>query len=107
MAVLFRRTILNQTIVYMKTFKRKYQPGERKARVTDDGIMSTHLREEVIRFIECHPARRFSRNLRRMLFEFLMTEGAVESLYLKDLLYDLDGLFELLEVIEGEEAETA
>ncbi|HEX8038926.1 MAG TPA: hypothetical protein VF490_07230 [Chryseosolibacter sp.] len=86
----------------MKTFKRRSRPTGRTAGAGNDRFMSPQLREELVRFIEYHPARRFNRNLRRMLFEFLMTENAVESLYLKDLLYDLDGLFELLDTIEDE-----
>lgn len=32
-----------------------------------------------------------------------MMDGAVESMYLDDLLYDLEGLFEVLDGEEGEE----
>lgn len=31
------------------------------------------------------------------LMEFLMTDNGIEASYLKDLLYDLEGLFELME----------
>jgi hypothetical protein len=60
----------------------------------------TTLAEELDRFIEYHPARRLSRNLRKMLMEFLTYEGATEARYLQDLLYDLQGLFEFLESIQ-------
>lgn len=56
--------------------------------------------EELLRFMEYHPAARLSHNLRKMLMEFLMSDGAVESIYLKDLLYDLDALFDFLEIID-------
>lgn len=58
-----------------------------------------------MRFIEYHPAARFKKNIRKMLLEFLMTEDGVEKIYLNDLLYDLEGLFELLDVIEEGEQE--
>ncbi len=64
--------------------------------------MSTQLREQLLHCLEHHPARRLSVNLRTMLLEFLMCEGAIESPYLEDLLYDLEGLFRLLEVAQGE-----
>src|SRR5258705_10839152 len=56
----------------------------------------------VVHFRECHPVDRFSRNLRTLLIEFLMYDGAIEANYLQDLLYDIQGLFELLEVMEFE-----
>jgi hypothetical protein len=64
--------------------------------------LSTPVKDKFIDFIDQHPARRVSLNLRRMLLEFLMTEHGVEAMYLNDLLYDLDALFELLEVIQTE-----
>jgi hypothetical protein len=60
------------------------------------------VQEAVVHFREYHPVDRFSRNLRTLLLEFLMYDGAIEANYLQDLLYDIQGLFELLEVIELE-----
>jgi hypothetical protein len=60
------------------------------------------VQEAVVHFREYHPIDRFSRNLRTLLLEFLMYDGAIEANYLQDLLYDIQGLFELLEVIELE-----
>ncbi len=60
------------------------------------------VQEELVRFTEYHPVSRLARNLRTMLIEFLMYEGAIEANYLQDLLYDLQGLFDLLEVIQLE-----
>jgi len=60
------------------------------------------VQEAVVHFREYHPVDRFSRNLRTLLIEFLMYDGAIEANYLQDLLYDIQGLFELLEVIELE-----
>lgn len=38
-----------------------------------------------------------------MLLEFLMHDGAFEAVYLKELMYDLNGLFILLDAIEAGE----
>lgn len=62
--------------------------------------LSPELTDEVRRFIEYHPAKRFDKNLRKMLIEFLQFDGAVEAVYLNDLLYDLEGLFTLLDAIQ-------
>jgi hypothetical protein len=49
-----------------------------------------------------HPSERFRENLRRMTFHYLMYDGARESVYIYDLLLDLDGFFELLDVAAKE-----
>lgn len=64
--------------------------------------LSKGITEEVIRFIEYHPVKRFERNLRKLLIEFLQCGGAVEAAYLDDLLYDLEGLFTLLDAIQDD-----
>jgi len=58
------------------------------------------VQEAIIHFREYHQVHRFSRNLRTMLVEFLMYDGAIEASYLQDLLYDIQGLFDLLDVME-------
>lgn len=63
---------------------------------------SPKLIEAFERFAEYHPARRFSRNLRSLLLEFLMYDGSAEAEYLQELVVDMDGLFDLLEVTEEE-----
>lgn len=68
--------------------------------------INTGLQAEFVRFIEYHPAARLSKNLRVMLLEFLQHDGAIEADYLKKLLYDLEGLFELLDAIEVERQKT-
>lgn len=80
----------------MKKDLHKRKPGT----VSGELLISATLQDEVLRFIEYHPAYRFNRNLRKMLLDYLMHEGSLEDLYIKDLLYDLQGLFELLDVIE-------
>lgn len=57
-----------------------------------------NLLEALNHFIEFHPPERMSRNLRKMLVEFLQYQGATEAVYLNDLLYDLEGLFHVLDV---------
>lgn len=69
-------------------------------------VFSDTLKAEFAQFMEYHDASHFSKNLRKMLLEFLMREESIESIYLKDLLYDIDGLFDLLDAI-GSEAEGA
>ena len=64
--------------------------------------LSPALRDEFLRFIEFHQAKRFDRNLRKLLLEFLQFDGAIEAEYLNDLLHDLEGLFTLLEAIQAD-----
>jgi hypothetical protein len=78
--------------------KKKLKPKIVQAK----SLLTKKVKEEFERFIEYHPSARFSSNLRRMLLEFLMYDGAIEANYLHDLIYDLDGLFELLEVIQSD-----
>ena len=65
------------------------------------GLVAAALQEEFVRFIDYHSAARLSRNLRKMLLEFLMYDGALEAIYLRELLYDMVGLFDLLDAIES------
>lgn len=65
-------------------------------------ILTEVLENEFASFIDYHSARQFSKNLRKMLIQFLMHERALDAIYLKELLYDLDGLFELLDIIDTE-----
>ena len=64
--------------------------------------LSADLETGLHHFMEYHSAKQLSRNLRKMLLEYLMRGNAIEALYLKELLYDIDGLFELLDIIETE-----
>lgn len=74
--------------------------------VPKDNLRYSQLQEALDSFVENHPINRLTRNLRTMLLEYLQHEGATESLYLQDLLFDLAGLFELLEVIASAEDQT-
>lgn len=64
-----------------------------------DFTVSPRLQEAFVRFLEYHPAKRFSVNLRSWLLEFLMYDGSAEAEYLYHLVIDLARLFELLEVV--------
>ena len=89
----------------MKRVKKK-GPVKKKAE-SPDFTVTPRLQEAFVRFLEYHPAKRFSVNLRSWLLEFLMYDGSPEAEYLKDLVVDLDGFFELLDVVQknGEEIE--
>jgi hypothetical protein len=56
--------------------------------------------DAISKFMEYYPAKRLSNNLRSLLLEFLMYDGSSEAEYLSDLCVDLDGLFELLDVLD-------
>lgn len=64
-------------------------------------MLTDRLQAAFISFLEHHPLKRFSPNLRSMTLQFIMSGGA-EATYLKDLLLDLDGLFDLLTIAEAE-----
>ena len=85
----------------MKPNKDPRQPDAETTYFAREGSLpvTSELRDEFLRFMDFHSARRFRRNLRKMLLEFMMYEGALEAIYLKDLIYDLDGLFDLLDAI--------
>lgn len=70
--------------------------------MTEGTIVPEHLVAEVMRFIEYHPPSRVSRNLGRMLLQYLTLDDATENLFFKDLIYDLEGLFELLDALQTE-----
>lgn len=86
----------------MEQRRRRKKSAKRKDPQVDRPVLSDRLVTEFVQFMEYHPARHFRRNLRKMLMEFLMHERAIESGYLKDLLFDIDGFFDLLDVIESE-----
>lgn len=67
-----------------------------------DFTVTPRLQEAFVRFLEYHPAKRFSVNLRSWLLEFLMYDGSAEAEYLYHLVTDLSGLFDLLDVIQDE-----
>jgi hypothetical protein len=84
----------------MKHAKKKTTP--KKQVKGPDFTVTPRLQEAFVRFLEYHPAKRLSVNLRSWLLEFLMYDGSPEAEYLHDLVVDLDGLFDLLEAIQEE-----
>lgn len=86
----------------------KMRRGHKKVRsagsVTNEkaSSFSADLEMGIQHFMEYHSAKQLSRNLRKMLLEYLMHGNSIETLYLKELLYDIDGLFELLDIMETE-----
>ena len=82
--------------------KKHHQKTEIPAHTHPTALISTALQEELVRFVEYHPPRRLNRNLRKMLLQYLLHEGSLEEFYLQDLLYDLQGLFELIDALETE-----
>jgi hypothetical protein len=63
--------------------------------------MSRHLCEKFINFLEMVPPGQFSRNLRKMLFQYLYNGyKAGVPLYHDDLIWGLEALFDLLDEAE-------
>lgn len=83
--------------------QKRFEKSKVKA-VKKQTVEASGVQDEFVRFMEYHSAARFNRNLRKMLLEFMMLDAAVEAFYLKDLLYDLEGLFELLDAIQSAES---
>lgn len=82
--------------------KSKKMSKSRKKGKETDFTVTPRLQEAFVRFLEYHPAKRLSTNLRSWLLEFLMYDGSAEAEYLYHLVTDLSGLFDLLEVIQEE-----
>lgn len=78
-----------------KLLKSKKQTGK-----ANKPALSKAMQEAFVHFLENHPAKRLSKNLRRVLLEYLMQNEAGQSIYLYETLMDLHGLFELLDVVE-------
>lgn len=68
--------------------------------------LSPELQQAVEQFIEYHDPSRASIHLRCMLMEALKHDLLVDELYFKDLMYDLDAIFELLGTMSGKSPET-
>lgn len=70
-----------------------------------DKPISPALHSELASFFSTHPPRRVSRNLRRVLLDFLQDQLKTGvPVYLDQLLWDLYYLFELLDVAAVETA---
>jgi hypothetical protein len=92
----------------MKTVKKKnikspsIKDGKESKAKMAEPTLSRAVQEALIHFLEHHSAKMISKNLRRMLVEYLMQNVAGESIYLYETLKGLHGLFELLDVAEEE-----
>jgi hypothetical protein len=67
-----------------------------------DRLLSIPLQEAFLHFIENHPAKRFRKNLSRMILAHMIYESHSSSPYMAETLLDLEGLFVLLDAIEEE-----
>ncbi|HEX8331134.1 MAG TPA: HEPN domain-containing protein [Segetibacter sp.] len=65
-------------------------------------IITPRFSDEIKKFFSDHPAKRLSRNLRRMLLDCLMDQLDLGPEYFEHLLWDIYYLFELLDVAERE-----
>lgn len=80
----------------MKPVSRNKKPSEKQ-----EPVINVTLQKAFTDFVLYCPARRFSRNLRSMLLNYLLQAETKEP-EVKELLVDLEILFRLLEVIEEE-----
>jgi hypothetical protein len=66
----------------------------------------TGLKQEVIQafatFTQIVDPKLCARNLRQLFFEFLKTEDCAGQEYFADLIFEMDAIFDLLQVIEDE-----
>lgn len=69
--------------------------------------LTKKLKNQFQEFLVQHPPKRFRRNLRSMFFDYLgSTIDSGPPIYFSDLIHDLDGLFELLDVAEQQVLKT-
>jgi len=71
---------------------------------TTDPI-SPALSQALKDFFKYHPAKRVSKNLRNLLLECLQSEEVFDSPNLKSAIFDLEGIFKLLDIAEKESIE--
>ena len=67
---------------------------------TGNLVVNSEAKRLLQLFVEQHPPLRLSMNLRKMLLHSLMSEGGLENGFLRNLLYDLEGLFDLIDDIQ-------
>lgn len=65
-------------------------------------FLNKRLSEAFIHFLEYHPAKRLSKNLRRVFIEYLSHQDVGVSIYFEHTVRDLEGLFDLLDIAEEE-----
>lgn len=64
--------------------------------------LSPVVADAFVRFLKYHPASRVSKNLRNMFLEYLQSVETKDVQEMQPLLFDLEGLFGFLDVVEGE-----
>jgi hypothetical protein len=79
---------------------RKLSKRKTESHQLPKAVLNRKLQEAFIHFLEYHPAKRLSKNLRRMFMEYLRYQDIGVSIYFEETLKDLDGLFDLLDIIE-------
>jgi hypothetical protein len=65
-------------------------------------IFSPTLANAIIHFFRYHPASRVNKKLRNMLVEYLQCTETKEVQEIQSLLFDLEGVFNFLDVVEAE-----
>lgn len=69
---------------------------------TDTTHISNEVQDALSHFIDTHPTNRVSRNLRKLLVESLQNDAVIEDQNFKEIIYNIQGLFDLLDSIENE-----
>jgi len=69
--------------------------------------ISKELLKAFCQFVEQHPAKRISRNLRKVFMAFLESSLNVMPINLDDIIWDIECLMELLDAIEDHETNKA
>jgi hypothetical protein len=65
-------------------------------------VLSDRLQNEFIEFLKVSPPKKAKTNLRRMVIDWMILGAGSESIYLPEILLDLNALFELLDIAEEE-----
>src|SRR5260221_2323113 len=86
----------------MKKPRRKKQKKRSKPVSSAEPLLTKPLRDKFLHFLEYHPARRFSINLRTMFLEFLMCDGSIEASYLQDISYAVFCLIKINEDVQND-----
>lgn len=66
----------------------------------DETLLSKEVQIEFAAFLQQFPPKHFSRNFRRMVFQFMETQMEGASLYTDKLLIALERFFDVLDVAE-------
>lgn len=66
-----------------------------------EGIrITSEIEEALIQFIESHPPHVARRNLRKMFTDYLKNPSAVDEVYYREVVQQVDAMFDLLDVID-------